>query len=585
MMEFNEKDNKPLYPEPYKVKNNCLYIETAGSHGVYDRKLCNFAPYLKREVTVDDGLEVTKRLVLSGTLENGRELPEIEVGGAELAGFNWLLEKWGVGCVLEVGRTVKENVRHAIQLTAENAERTSLYTVTGWKKIDGKWHYLLPNNPDYDVSLSGKLSRYCGESFFSEKDVSLLYSMLVLPPVKREILLPLLAYTFLTPLGEFLKRAGCEPRFVLFLTGHTGARKSTLAALFLSFFGQFSAGDLPLSFRDTANSILHNAFTLKDVLTCVDDYHPSSRQEESKLSSTAQTVMRAYGDRTGRGRLRADSSLMESRPPQGNAIVTAEFAPDIGESGTARYFSLELKKSDVDLDNLSAFQTEAERGGLRRVMKAYTDYIKMFLCKEKFERQFIDALRQKFIQNRDDFLKNHPETHGRICEAVAWLKLGFDLFLHFLDEYDMTDPIKNDELIKEFSQILSAQAAAQSSSVTSDKPTRLFLRKLGSLLESGTVQLLSRQSPFAPAGGSFIGWEDDEKLYLNSDSAVRAVKKLCDEEGVRFTITPRSLLKALAEEGLIETNGGRSTSVIYLNGKTKRVITLSKQTLKEVSDE
>ena len=40
---------------------------------------------------------------------------------------------------------------------------------------------------------------------------------------------------------------------------------------------------------------------------------------------------------------------MESRPPLGNAIVTSEFPPDIGESGTARYFLLELKDGDVKL--------------------------------------------------------------------------------------------------------------------------------------------------------------------------------------------------------------------------------------------
>ena len=113
----------------------------------------------------------------------------------------------------------------------------------------------------------------------------------------------------------FLKLAGCEPKFVLFLVGKTGSRKSTLAALMLSFFGKFTASELPLSFRDTANSILHHSFALKDVLTCIDDYHPAGRQEEQKLTATAQSIMRAYGDRAGKGRLRADASPMESRPP------------------------------------------------------------------------------------------------------------------------------------------------------------------------------------------------------------------------------------------------------------------------------
>ena len=164
----------------------------------------------------------------------------------------------------------------------------------------------------------------------------------------------------------------------------------------LSFFGKFTASELPLSFRDTANSILHNAFALKDVLTCIDDLHPSSRMEEQKMNGTAQTIMRAYGDRTGKGRLRSDSTLMESRPPQGNAIITAEFAPDIGESGTARYFALELKEKDVDLKNLTSYQNEAAKGTFQRCMYAYTQWIsESFLFSEEAVRNF-----QKYLHAR-----------------------------------------------------------------------------------------------------------------------------------------------------------------------------------------
>uniref|UniRef100_UPI00292FF9B3 hypothetical protein n=1 Tax=uncultured Ruminococcus sp. TaxID=165186 RepID=UPI00292FF9B3 len=395
-------------------------MEMNSKQGYYDKKLCNFTPRLLSEITVDDGVETTKRLRLGGKLAGGRVLPEIEINGSELGSFNWLLDKWGVECVLEVGKNVKDNVRHAIQLTAPAANKKCIYTVTGWKKIDNHWHYLLPNDSRFDVDLSSKLKHYSTEQNFSEQDIANVFMMHEIPPVKKEILYPLIAFTFLTPLNEFLKRAGCEPKFVLFLVGHTGTRKSTLAALFLSFFGQFTASDLPLSFRDTANSILHNAFTLKDVLTCIDDFHPSGRDEEKKLTATAQSVMRAYGDRTGRGRLRADSTLMENRPPQGNAIITAEFAPDVGESGTARYFSLELKDGDVDLINLSAYQSEAERGGFRRCMYAYIEYLKAFhLSTQADEKEFISDLKSRFTAARDEFIKKYPNCHGRIPEAVA----------------------------------------------------------------------------------------------------------------------------------------------------------------------
>ena len=552
-------------------------MEINSKQGYYDKKLCNFTPRLLSEITVDDGVETTKRLRLGGKLAGGRVLPEIEINGSELGSFNWLLDKWGVECVLEVGKNVKDNVRHAIQLTAPAADKKCIYTVTGWKKIDNHWHYLLPNDSRFDVDLSGKLKHYSTEQNFSEQDIANVFMMHEIPPVKKEILYPLIAFTFLTPLNEFLKRTGCEPKFVLFLVGHTGTRKSTLAALFLSFFGQFTASDLPLSFRDTANSILHNSFTLKDVLTCIDDFHPSGRDEEKKLTSTAQSVMRAYGDRTGRGRLRADSTLMENRPPQGNAIITAEFAPDVGESGTARYFSLEIKDGDVDLINLSAYQSEAERGGFRRCMYAYIEYLKTFhLGTQADEKEFISDLKSRFTAARDEFIKKYPNCHGRIPEAVACLRIGFDFYLDFMEENFMLNPISSDKLRQEFLEYLYAQAAEQCISITNDKPTHIFIKKLYSLLESGQAYVMKRGELYEPAGGAFVGWEDEDYYLLNCDSALKAVKRLCDEEGTRFTITLRGLMRALAEEDLIDTFGNQNTFPIRIGDKSKRVMWLRK---------
>ena len=334
------------YPSPYKVVDGNLCMEVTEKHSKYDRKLSNFTPFIKSELTIDDGAAKTKYLRLAGKHANGELLPEIEVSGKDFPSFNWLFEKWGAKCILEVGKNIREHLRYAIQQTAEYAEQQFIYQQTGWKKINGEWYFLLPGDSKFNVSLKGKLESYCGEQNYSKSDLETVYSMTKTPPAPKEVILVLLVFTFLTPLIEFLRQAQCMPKFILNIIGSTGTRKSTMAALFLCFFGIFNAGNLPMSFRDTANSIIQNAFALKDVLTCIDDFHPCGRDDERKLTGTMQALVRSYGDRTGRGRLRKDSSPMESRPPLGNAIVTSEFPPDIGESGTARYFLLELKDGE-----------------------------------------------------------------------------------------------------------------------------------------------------------------------------------------------------------------------------------------------
>ena len=576
---------EPNYAQQYKIVDHCLLETRNSKQGPYDRKLCNFTPWIVTEITRDDGVETTTRIRLRGIHQSGRSLPEIEIPASELAGFNWLAQHWGMDCILEVGQSVKDSVRYAIQTTAEHADRRTVYAVTGWRRIDGEYHFLMPGDDDCSVDLPGKMNGYFMEHNHDMTDIQVAASLLHQPLAPVEILFPLLAFTFLSPLNHFLKHAGCEPKFVLFLVGKTGSRKSTLAALFLSFFGRFTGAELPLSFRDTANSILYHTFALKDMLTCIDDLHPSSRMEEQKMNATAQAVMRAYGDRTGKGRLRADASPMESRPPQGNAIITAEFAPDIGESGTARYFALELKAGNVNLEVLSYFQSAAAAGVLSRCMCGFLKWLKSrFFADSDLEQEFLRVLRLWFVEHRDAFSKSGVRCHGRVPETVAWLQLGMDFFLLFLKETGCLTDDECAEIQSRFKSMLYRLAAKQAESIEEDRPTHKFIRKLYALIESGQACVLSKNhlSDFIP--GNCIGYEDEEYFYLHNEIVHKAVRKLCEEQVETFTVSSKSLLKALAEEGFIETASGQNTRSVRIGGKSKRVVCLIKSRAKKIAD-
>lgn len=573
----------PGYPHPYKVIDGCLYREVRTKNGSYDQKLCNFLPSIISEITIDDGAEESKRLRLGGVRQDGTPLPEIEIAGGELGGFNWLIEQWGADCILEVGPSVKDRLRYAIQQTAHEAEHQTVYAVTGWKKIGDEWQFLMPGDAAHTVQLPDKLSRYAGAAEEAPAGLTVLRKLLEQPPASKEIIWPLLAYTLLSPLNHFLHMVDCEPKFVFLLLGRTGAGKSTLAALFLSFFGHFTASDLPLSFRDTPNSIIHNTFALKDVLTCIDDFHPCGRQEEQKLTATAQSVIRAYGDRVGRGRLRADSSFMAARQPQGNAIITAEYLPDVGESGTARCFTAELKPGDVNLKELSFFQTEAARGSLQSCMLGYIRWLReKYLNDEQTEKIFLSTLRKVFTDRRNTFRGSGIRCHGRLPEIVAWLEIGMAMLLGFLKESEVITADRAEEIQEEFSSLLCDMARRQARIIDLDKPALIFVRKLFALIESGQVSLLKKDElpDFTPR--DFIGYEDDSFYYLLNEAAHRAVRKFCDEQGELFAISSRALPKALAEEGLTEIADGENTRSVRFRNGTRRVVCLYKERARQM---
>ena len=425
--------------------------------------------------------------------------------------------------------------------------------------------------------MKGKQRNYRGADTCTENDLRKLFCFLRSDLMPDEIILPCIALVFLSPLNEFLRQIGHEPKFLLTLIGRTGSMKSTVAALMLSFFGNFSATDLPMSFQDTANSIVHNAFALKDVLTCVDDYHPTARSDASQMKAAMQTMARGYGDRAARNRLGSDITLREPRPPQGNVIVTAEFAPDIGESGTARLFCIEMKPGGINLPLLTEAQDKALEGKYAACMRGYTDMVKFFADKG----EVCGILKSKFMTYRSKWRErlreNEIQFHDRLPDTLACLEIGFSFMEIFLSAEAHMDEKGITALNERFENVLLYLAARQSESIEQDRPTHIFLRKLYSLIECGQVCLIPASSRLETLPKNYIGYEDETYYYLLLDVSHKAVKRLCGEQDEGFAISAKSLAKALADEGLIEPgDNGTNTRTMRFGGRLKRVMLLRK---------
>ena len=576
-MNENKNQIKDFYSAPYYTENGCLCYLPVGRQDSPGIMLCNFAPRIVREVIVDDGAEKTRRYLIGGTDANGNNFTPVEVPAGELEKMAWIANCLDASCYLCVVSQVEKHVRCAIKTTARFADKRYIFSHTGWKKIGGEWHYLLPGDKTYQVELKGKQRNYYGAEGFVKEDAEELVKLLSCSMMPDEVLLPCLATVFLSPLNEFLRQIGHEPKYLLTLIGRTGSMKSTVAALMLSFFGNFSATDLPMSFRDTANSIVHNAFALKDVLTCVDDYHPTARSDASQMKATMQTLARGYGDRAARNRLGSDITLREPRPPQGNVIVTAEFAPDIGESGTARLFCIEMKPGGINLPLLTEAQDKALEGKYAACMRGYTDMVKFFADKG----EVCGILKSKFMTYRSKWRErlreNEIQFHDRLPDTLVCLEIGFSFMEIFLSAEAHMDEKGITALNARFESVLLRLAARQSESVEQDRPTHIFLRKLYSLIECGNVCLLPATWRTEIPPKNYIGYEDETYYYLMLDASHKAVKRLCGEQDEGFAISAKSLAKALADEGLIEPgDNGTNTRTMRFGGRLKRVMLLRK---------
>lgn len=567
MLSTNKFDDT-IYKEPYYTFDGCLYEEVIKNGKPMMVKLCDYLPVLRSEITYDDGTDRKKVFEVSAEHASGVMLPTVLVTADDMISMKWLLEKWGALGSYSPTNNAAGHIRHAITMTKAEINFRTIYSQTGWREVGGEWFFLMPQeDSEFTVELPGKLRSYHFNKCCSDDDHIYLAAMLDDSFLRQRLMLPLLAVTFVAPLEHFMRLGNCEPKFITALVGKTGSRKSSSAAVFLSFFGSFNASNLPNSFHDTANSILSNIYHTKDVLTCVDDLHPNGRYGDAEMKNIAQNLSRYYGDRIGRARLNTRAELQPSKPPMGMCLSTSEYTPAITQSGLARYFILEMKESDVNLKLLSEYQQLAADGILNGIMRSYVEWIK-----EKYlsdAEDFSKKLSALFVSYRTEMIKVLTERgivfHNRIPDMLASLKIGLDFLLEFLCDKGQIGRGDIENYRSVFDEILIKNIRRTSSLVENENISYQFCEKLKSLLDSGRCSLNSLGNDEDISRKGFIGFEDNEHYYLIMNAAMSEINRLSRELGDSFAVGRNSLLQQLVDDKIIISNGKRSTTTVRVS--------------------
>ena len=572
MSDTANKFDDTIYKEPYYAMDGCLYEEVIRNGKTFMVKLCDYVPVLRSEITYDDGTDTKKVFEVTAEHSTAGTLPPVKVTAEDMRNMTWLLDKWGaLGSYSPAGNTAG-HIRHAITMTKGEIDFRTIYSQTGWRQIDGEWFFLMPQEDSpFTVELHGKLKSYHFGQKCPDSDIIYLTAMLDDGFIPQRLMLPLLAFTFLAPLNCFMRLGNHEPRFIVNLVGKTGTRKSSSAAVFLSFFGNFNASNMPNSFHDTANSILANIYYTKDILTCVDDLHPNGRYGDNEMKCIAQNLSRYYGDRTGRSRLTPRGEYIPGKPPTGLCLTTSEFVADISQSGLARYFILEMKEGDVDLDLLSEYQKLAEDGILSGIMQNYVEWIK-----EKYlssADEFVKKLSALFNSYRPEMIKVLCERgivfHNRVPEMLASLKIGFDILLEYLCDKEQIGKGDIANYRSVFDEILIENVRRSATFVENESISYQFCEKLISLIESGRCSLNPLGNDTDTGRKGFIGFYDDDHYYLIMYAALSEINKLSKELGDSFSVGKNNLIQQLVDDKLIIPNGKRNTSSVRVSKTLK----------------
>lgn len=592
------KNAKPLEGNPTARRDEAAeYYKRLDGYRVHGGRICqetqdgpkplaNFVAMPTAVISRDDGVNITKDMVIEGWSADGKALPKAVIKASQFAAMNWVAEHWDFAASIMPGSTVKDKVRYTIQEVGNmTAKRLTEYTHTGWRQIGGKWAYLYQGGAigaeGVTVDLGSGLSSYRldgsgaeGYDAISYRDGALA-TMNIKNCMAKHVAIPLLGTVFLAPLREFLAATGVAPAYALFMLGGTGTRKSTALALALSHYGNFTSKSLPASFNDTANFIRKKAFLLKDAVIAVDDYHPvTSLVERKKMEATAQSLARAFGDGAERGRMKSDLSLQEAMPPRGVAIISGEDTPGVGESGMARFFISTIGKDDIPAtDELTLMQEMAREGYLQKSMRGY---VKWLLQQAD---DLPNMLHETFIKNRSAALERTKGQHGRTAEAIAHMMLGYQSMLRYMRD---VGAITTDEAVQELEaawNVVTSASKRQSEEMREERPSKMFLSAISELLLNKSVGV--RDLTANPGEGSgigsreMIGYMDASYYYLMPNVAYRAVAKLCNDQGQSFPLTAKMLYKQMREDGVLTEDNTTATSATRpkrIDGKTQRLL-------------
>ncbi len=590
--------------EEYAETESGIVWHRESDEGTAEVALTNFHARIIADIFQDDGAgDQTRFLKIRGCVCGSARAREFTVPAQRFESMYWVVEHVGADAVVEPGLANRDRARTAIQKLSGQIPSCTVYAHTGWRKIDGEWVYLHAagaigkDGPvdEVEVELPDDLNAFSlptppmGEDLIRAIHASL--RIMDLGPAR--ITVPVLAAIWRAVLGW------C--RESLHVVGPTGTFKTELAALAQQHFGaSMDSGNLRGSWSSTENALEALAFHAKDAILVVDDFAPAGTSTDvQRLHQKAARLFRAQGNKAGRQRMRADTSMRSTRYPRGTILSSGEEVPS-GHSILARTYLVEIRAGDISLTILTELQQHARNGLLAGAMAAYLKWLA-----PQYE-QIRPRLRTEIADLRER--ASRTDQHRRTPEMVAAFYLAMWYFLEFATESGAIDADEKARLLDLTWRTLLSGAAIQQEHQKDADPVQVFLRILPSALGSGAAHIAApdgnppenpgawgwreRASGSGQAAaitwqpeGVRIGWLEGENLYLDPEAAYRTVNESLRVSGGMLPVTPRTLSKRLDEQGKIRSREAhRFTVRRQLEGQRRTVLHLSVQTVFPTDD-
>lgn len=311
----------------------------------------------------------------------------------------------------------------------------------------------------------------------------------------------------------------------------------------------------------------------------------------SERSEKAGRIFRAQGNRSGRQRMRRDTSLLPAKLPRGLTLSTGEDVPR-GRSVQARIFIVHMSMRSVNWDEVTRCQKDASAGLYEQALAGFIQWLSPRL------RKLQAMMPSKIAELRR--IAERRTHHRRTADIVASLMFGLFAFRAYAVDTAALTKAEGDELIDKGWRALKSVAAMQSAYQSASDPAGRFLELIGAALTRGTAHLANKRGgePKKPQAwgwrlkpgsidyyclGQRIGWVVGESVYLDPEASFAVARRMALDMGEEFAITRVMLHKSLRDRNFIATSDPRRQEITvrrYLEGKRRRVLHMKARALR-----
>ena len=548
--------------------------------------LGNFWARISHELIVDDGLNPpTVRYSVEGGLAGSQLLQSVQVEARSFGKLDWIPDNWGMRPIIYLPPGKSYLIARAIQeVSQKNAQRERLYTFTGWTEDAGQrgflsacgWLTADSLNDQIRVDLGANNLRHYAlpQPKANAEAVRASLDFLTLGP--RKVTAPIWAAMYAAPLTSL------RPLNALIsVYGTTQSGKSTITHLALTHFGAgFIQGrdyHAPVDWTSTATAIEAAMFLAKDVPLVIDDFAPqfSSLADARAMHKKAHYVVRSVGNRSARGRSRADLSQQTTRFPRGLVMMTAE-NPLVGQSIVGRMIYVGVEPGDIlptSGDQLNILQEKAQQGLLAQAMSRYVQYLA-----EHWER--IAETFPALVDAASQVARQAGGLQNRLPDAYGVLSAAQEVALGCFRDLGLITAAEADKLADENNAALLEIIRSQAEQVAAESPVRKFFTAISALIEQRKVYLAPRTQVVEhrpPPNAELVGYyepDDEHVIYLRTEVCLARAKEFWRGLDENLDIMPDALRRQLSQvNGILIRVGERQVEVTkFCAGANQRVL-------------